>query len=174
MRSVYTLYTMSKPAIAAVNGAAAGAGLSIALACDLRLASDRAKFTTAFRSVGLSGDYGGAYFLPRLVGEAVARDLYFTGRIIDAEEARAIGLVGRVVPHDDLEAETMALARQLADGPVGAYARMKRNLALAAKGDLAAVLHSEAVGMGLSGLSADAAEAGRAFVEKRKPSFIRR
>ncbi|HET8764473.1 MAG TPA: enoyl-CoA hydratase-related protein, partial [Rhodanobacter sp.] len=157
--------------IASVNGAAAGAGLSIALACDMRIASDRARFTTAFRNVGLSGDYGGSYFLTRLAGDAVARELYVTGRAIDAAEALQIGSVNRVAPHDELEAETLALARTIADGPVGVYARMKRNLNLAAHADLRTVLESEALQMTLSGFAPDAREAGRAFVEKRKPQF---
>ena len=172
MQVSYALHAMGKPTIAAINGPAAGAGLSLALACDIRIASDRAKFTTAFRNVGLSGDFGGTYFLSRLVGEGVARELYFTGRIFDAEEALRIHMVNRVVPHDELEAETLALARQIADGPVGAYARMKRNFLVAARGDLVALLQQEAVNMTLSGLSADAREAGRAFVEKRKPNFL--
>jgi len=162
---------MPKPVIASVNGAAAGAGLSIALACDMRIASELARFTTAFRNVGLSGDYGGSYFLTRLAGDGVARELYFTGRVIDAAEALRVGIVNRVVPHEALEEETLALARTLADGPVGVYARMKRNLNLAAHADLRTVLESEALQMTLSGLAPDAREAGRAFVEKRKPQF---
>lgn len=168
----FVLHTMGKPSIAAVNGPAAGAGMSVALACDLRVASDRARFTTAFRNVGLSGDFGGTYFLPRLVGEGKARELYFTGAVIDAAEALRINLVNRVVPHEQLEAETMALAREIANGPVGAYARMKRNFAIAAKGDLALLLEQEAVTMSLSGISADARVAARAFVEKRRPDFL--
>ncbi len=162
---------LPKPVIASVNGAAAGAGMSIALACDIRIASEKARFTTAFRNVGLSGDYGGSYFLTRLAGDGVARELYFTGRAIDAEEALRVGIVNRVVGHDELEAETMALAHTIADGPVGVYARMKRNLNLAAHADLRTVLESEALNMMLSGIAPDAREAGRAFVEKRKPQF---
>jgi 2-(1,2-epoxy-1,2-dihydrophenyl)acetyl-CoA isomerase len=168
----YALHTMGKPAIAAVNGPAAGAGMSVALACDLRVASDRARFTTAFRNVGLSGDFGGTYFLTRLAGEGVARELYFTGAVIDAAEALRLGIVNRVVPHDDLERETMELARQIADGPIGAYARMKRNFLIAAKGDLGLSLQEEALNMRLSGASQEAWDAGRAFVEKRKPDFL--
>ena len=174
MQVAYVLHTIGKPTIAAVNGAAAGAGMSLALSCDLRVASDRARFTTAFRNVGLSGDFGGTYFLTRLAGDGAARELYFTGRTIDAEEALGLRIVNRVVPHDELEAETMALARQIADGPAGAYARMKRNFLVAAKGDLALSLQEEALNMSISGFSADAREAGRAFVEKRKPNFLGR
>jgi 2-(1,2-epoxy-1,2-dihydrophenyl)acetyl-CoA isomerase len=172
MQVPYMLHTMGKPTIAAVNGVAAGAGMAVALACDLRIASDRARFVTAFRNVGLSGDYGGTYFLTRLVGDGKARELYFTGEAVDAAEALRLGIVNRVVAHDDLEAEAMALARRIADGPIGAYARMKRNFIIAAKGDLALSLQEESLNMSVSGLSAEAREAARAFVEKRKPDFL--
>lgn len=168
----YVIHTMPKPVIAMVNGAAAGAGMSVALACDIRIASDRARFTTAFRNVGLSGDFGGSYFLTRLAGDAVARELYFSGAVIEAQEAYRIGIVNRVVPQDDLETETLAFAALLSNGPTGAYARMKRQLNLAAHADLRTVLEQEALNMTLSGLSPDAREAGRAFVEKRPPQFI--
>ncbi|MHB8575200.1 MAG: enoyl-CoA hydratase [Dehalococcoidia bacterium] len=167
----HAIHTLLKPVVAMVNGAAAGAGMSVALACDIRIASDRAKFTTAFRNVGLSGDFGGSYFLTRLAGDGVARELYFSGAIIEAAEAYRIGIVNKVVPHDELEAATMAFVRQLSHGPTGAYARMKRQLNLAAHADLRTVLETEALHMTLSGLSPDAKEAGRAFVEKRPPRF---
>jgi len=167
----YRLRFMGKPTIAMVNGAAAGAGFSLALACDLRIASDRARFTTAFRNVGLSGDFGGSYFLTRLAGDAVARQLYFTGRVIDAAEALRAGLLNQMVPHDTLEQETLDLARLISDGPVGAYARIKRQLNLSAHADLRTVLESEAVNITLSGLTADAREAGSAFLARRKPEF---
>ena len=102
-RTSYTLHTMPKPTIAMVNGHAVGAGLSLALACDIRIASDRAKFGTVFRNVGFSGDFGGSYFLQRLVGNERARLLYFTGQILEADEAQRIGMVSKVVPQDDLE-----------------------------------------------------------------------
>ena len=172
MQVPVVLHTMPKPTVAAVNGPAAGAGMSLALSCDLRLASDRARFVTAFRNVGLSGDFGGTYFLTRLAGDGKARELYFTGAAVDAAEALRIGIVNRVVPHDELETETLALARAIADGPAGAYARMKRCFQIAAKGDLALSLQEEALNMSLSGLSADAREAGRAFLEKRRPDFL--
>ncbi|HET9476519.1 MAG TPA: enoyl-CoA hydratase-related protein, partial [Dehalococcoidia bacterium] len=130
------LHTMPKPTIAAVNGHAVGAGLSLALACDVRIASENAKLGTVFRNVGFSGDFGGSWFLPRLVGIEMARKLYFTGEILTAEEAQRIGMVSKVVPHDQLEAETMALATQLAAGPTLAYARMKENLIRSATSDL--------------------------------------
>ena len=124
------LSTFPKPTIAMVNGHAVGAGLSLALACDIRIASEQAKLGTVFRNVGFSGDFGGSYFLQRLVGIGKARELYFTGEILTADAAGNIGMVNRVVPHDRLEPETMALAGQLASGPTLAYARMKENLNL--------------------------------------------
>jgi 2-(1,2-epoxy-1,2-dihydrophenyl)acetyl-CoA isomerase len=171
MRLPLVLRNLPKPVIAAVNGAAAGAGLSIALACDLRVASDRARFTTAFRSVGLSGDFGGSYFLTRLAGDAAARELYFTGAVIEAQEALRLGIVNRVVLHDELEQRTLELATTIATGPAGVYARMKRQLNLAAHAELQTVLEFEALHMTISGLTPDAREAGRAFVEKRTPRF---
>ena len=171
MATSYTLHTMPKPTIAMVNGHAVGAGLSLALACDLRVASDQAKLGTVFRNVGFSGDFGGSYFLPRLVGMERARQLYFTGEILIAEEALKIGMVSRVVPHDKLEEETMALATQLAGGPTLAYARMKENLNRSASSDLLTLLDQEALNMRLSATTSDHREAAKAFVEKRSPTF---
>jgi len=165
------LHTMPKPTIAMVNGHAVGAGLSLALACDLRVASDRAKLGTIFRNVGFSGDFGGSFFLAHLVGQGKARELYFTGEMLDAEEAHRIGMVNRVVPHDQLEQETMALAGRLASGPTLAYARMKENLNRAETCDLLTALDQEALNMQLSGMTNDHREAAKAFVEKRQPAF---
>ncbi len=170
-RTSYVLHTMPKPTIAMVNGHAVGAGLSLALACDLRVASDRAKFSTIFRNVGFSGDFGASWFLPRLVGMEKARELYFTAEILNAEEASTIGMVGRVVPHEKLEEETMALASQLASGPTIAYARMKENLNRSAFSDLGTVLDQEALNMRLSSTTNDHREAAKAFVDKRSPTF---
>ena len=167
----YALHTMPKPTIAMVNGHAVGAGLSLALACDIRIASDRAKFGTVFRNVGFSGDFGGSYFLQRLVGNERARQLYFTGEIIEAAEALRIGMVSKVVAHDDLERETMAFAAHLASGPALAYARMKENLNRAETADLGTLLDQEALNMRLSGTTKDHMEAAKAFVEKRQPTF---
>ncbi len=167
----YSLHTMPKPTIAMVNGHAVGAGLSLALACDLRIASDRAKFGTIFRNVAFSGDYGGSYFLQKLVGIGKARELYLTSEIVDANEALRIGMVNRVVPHNQLEEETMKLASLLAAGPTLAYARMKENLTRGEDCDLMTALDLEAMNMSLSGLSDDHREAARAFVEKRPPVF---
>jgi len=167
----YALHAMPKPTIAMLNGVAVGAGLSLALACDLRVASKQARLGTVFRNVGFSGDFGGSWFLPRLVGVEKARELYFTGAILEAEEALRIGMVTRVVPHDRLEDETMALATHLASGPSLAYARMKENLNRAMSCDLLTLLDQEALNMRLSGSTSDHKEAAKAFVEKRKPKF---
>ena len=168
----YALHMMPKPTIAAINGHAVGAGLSLALACDIRIASENAKMGTVFRNVGFSGDFGGSWFLPRLVGIEQARRLYFTGEVLDAHRARSIGLVSDVVDHDDLEKETMALAAHLASGPTLAYARMKENLNRSASVDLATLLDQEALNMVLSSTTQDHQEAAKAFVEKRKPAFV--
>ena len=170
-RTSYVLHTMPKPTIAMVNGAAAGAGLSLALACDIRFASDKAKFVTAFRNIALSGDFGGSYFLQRLVGAGKARELYFTAEKLDAEEALRIGMVNRVVPHDDLATETLAFAAKLAAGPTATLAHMKDNLNLAERGDLQALLDQEGFNQRLTGMSNDSREAVRAFIEKRDPTF---
>jgi len=167
----YVLHTMPKPTIAMVNGHAVGAGLSLALACDIRIASDRAKLGTVFRNVGFSGDFGGSWFMQRLVGMAKARELYFTGEIVEADAALALGMVNRVVEHDRLEAETLAFAQQLAGGPSLAFARMKENLNRGATADLLTALDMEALNMRLSGATNDHREAARAFVEKRAPTF---
>ena len=167
----YVLHTMPKPTIAMVNGHAVGAGLSLALACDLRIASDKAKLGTVFRNVGFSGDFGGSWFLPRLVGMEKARELYFTGEILEAAEAKRVGMVSRVVPHDELEAETMKLASLLASGPTLAYARMKENLNRSWSQDLLPHLDQEALNMRLSGGTMDHREAAKSFVEKRQPVF---
>jgi 2-(1,2-epoxy-1,2-dihydrophenyl)acetyl-CoA isomerase len=167
----FMLHTMPKVTIAMLNGHAVGAGLSLALACDLRIASDKAKIGTAFRNVGFSGDFGGSYFMSKIAGIETARYMYYSGEIVDAERARSLSLVSKVVPHDDLEAETMKLAEHIAAGPTLAYARMKENLNRAETCDLATALDAEALNMVLSGQTKDHMEAARAFVEKRQPTF---
>jgi 2-(1,2-epoxy-1,2-dihydrophenyl)acetyl-CoA isomerase len=163
---------MPKPTIAAVNGYAVGAGISLALAADMRVASEQAKFGTAFKNVGLSGDYGGSWYMQRLIGYGKTRELYFTAEIIDANEALRLGMVNKVVTHDSLMEEALALATKLASGPTRTYARMKENLNLAAHADLQTLLHHEALNMRLSGMSNDSREAVMAFIEKREPKFI--
>ncbi len=165
------LHEMPKPTIAVVRGAAAGAGLSLALACDLRIASDTARFGTAFARVGYSGDFGGSFFLTQLVGTGKARELYFTADMLDAREALALGLVNKVVPDAQLEEETFALASRLARGPRIAYRYMKRNLNAAENGALKDLLDLESWHQIRCGLTEDHREAARAFVEKREPVF---
>ena len=165
------LHEMPKPTIAMVRGAAAGAGLSLALACDMRIASDSARFATAFARVGYSGDFGGSWFLTKLVGTAKARELYFTADILDAATALRLGLVNRVVADADLEKETRALAGRLARGPRIAYRYMKRNMNAAESGTLGELLDLEAWHHSRTGATDDHREAARAFVEKREPVF---
>ena len=168
------LHDMPKPTIAMVNGVAAGAGMSLALACDMRIAGESARMTVAFPKVGLSGDYGGSYFLTRIVGPAKARELYFTSDMLDSARLLSLGLASQVVPDATLETATMALARQFADGPRMAWRYIKRNMKAAEEGTLSDTLDSEAYGMLRTRETADHAEAAKAFVEKRKPVFCGR
>lgn len=165
------LYEMPKPTIAMLPGPAAGAGFSLALACDLRYAVEGAKITTAFAKVGFSGDYGGTWFLTRLVGSAKARELYFLSDVIDAEEAVGLGIVNRVFPAESLADEVMAIARRLASGPTVAYRYMKENLNRAVHGEMGECLDMEAAHHVHCGQTRDHVEAAQAFVEKREPVF---
>ncbi len=165
------IYEMPKPVIASLPGAAAGAGMSLALACDLRIASENAILTTAFARVGFSGDYGGTWFLTRLVGAAKARELYFLSERIDAKEAERLGLVNWVVPEAALEERTLALAKQLASGPTVAYRYIKENIKRAMTEDLFECLDLEATHHLHTGRTEDHREAAKAFVEKRTPVF---
>ncbi|HEY5293110.1 MAG TPA: enoyl-CoA hydratase [Burkholderiales bacterium] len=165
------LHEIPKPTIAMVNGAAAGAGLAMALACDLRVASESARFITAFVKVGFSGDFGGSYFLSKLVGTAKARELYYTGDPLDASQALALGLVSTVVPDVELLDATMALARRLAGGPSIALGLMKQNFNAAENGTLSELLDLEALHQVQTARTEDHREAARAFVEKRPPIF---
>ena len=165
------LHDMPKITIASIPGAAAGAGLSIALACDFRIAARGAKITTAFAKVGLSGDFGGTYFLTQLVGSAKAKELYLLSDVILAEEAERLGVVNRAVDPKELEAETMALAKRLANGARITQGLMKRNLNIAEKGDMLLSFDTEALNHSRTAQTADHAEAAKAFVEKRAPVF---
>lgn len=129
------MYTMPKPVVASLPGAAAGAGLALALACDFRIASENAILTTAFAKVGFSGDYGGTYFMTQLVGSAKARELYLLSDRVDAKQAEQLGLVNQVVAADALENKTFELAQRLASGPSVAFRYMKENLNRAVNGD---------------------------------------
>ena len=165
------LRTMPKVVIAMDNGPAVGAGLGLAMACDLRIAGRSARFGTGFAGVGYSGDFGGSWTLTRLVGTAKTRELYLLGEIIDAETAQSLGLVNRVVDDDALHDEAAALARRIADGPRIAYGYMKRNLFAAETEPLATVLEMEAVHQARTAMTEDHLEASRAFAEKRRPVF---
>jgi len=161
---------LEKPIIAAVNGYATGAGLHIALASDIVIASDRAKFREAFVMIGLIPDLAGFYFLPLRVGLPKAKELMFTGRLFDAQEAEAMGLVNRVVPHEALEKEVMDLARTLAEGPTRAYGMIKSALNQWPL-NLSAFLELEANLQSVAFATRDFDEGRRAFLEKRKPVF---
>jgi 2-(1,2-epoxy-1,2-dihydrophenyl)acetyl-CoA isomerase len=168
------LWSMPKPTIAVIGGPAAGAGLSLALACDLRYAASGAILTTAFAHVGLAGDYGGTWFLTRLVGAAKARELYFFSERITSEEGVQLGIVNAVFAPDDLEREALERARHLAAGPSIAYRYMKENLNRAVHGELGECLDMEAAHHIHTGTTADHREAATAFVEHRQPVFRNR
>ncbi len=171
MESARLLHEMSKPTLAVINGACAGAGMALALACDLRIANAEAKFTTAFAGVGGSGDFGGSWFLSNIVGTAKARELYYFANVFDGTEAESIGVVNRAVPATDLPAEASKWASKLANGPSVALSFMKRNMNLAEHGTLAQALDQEALYMTLAMRTDDHREAATAFIEKRKPNF---
>lgn len=166
-----TLFRMPKPTLAALPGPAAGAGLSLALACDLRIMASTAIVTTAFARVGFSGDYGGTYFMTRLVGAAKARELYFLSERVTADEALRLGLTNWVCPPEQLEQRTHEIAARLASGPTVAYRYMKENLNRAMAGDVDDCLDLEATHHVHCGRTEDHREASRAFVEKREPRF---
>jgi len=168
---VVLLHRMSKPTIASIRGPAAGSGLVLAAACDLRIVSETAVLRTAFASAGRCGDPGGTYLITKLVGPARAREIYLLDPKLTAAEALAMGLVTKVVPDDQLEAETMAIATRFAEGPGLAYAGIKRNLNAAETGTLEETMVQEGPTNVAASLSHDGKEAGRAFLEKRKPVF---
>ena len=165
------LYEMPKPTVAALPGAAAGAGLSLALACDLRYAAESAVLTTAFSRVGFAGDYGGTWFLTHLVGPAKARELYYLSPRITGAEAERLGIVNAVFADDRLEDEVMGIASRLAAGPRVAYRYMKENLNRAVLGELGECLDMEAAHHIRTGLTEDHREAVAAFLDKREPVF---
>jgi 2-(1,2-epoxy-1,2-dihydrophenyl)acetyl-CoA isomerase len=166
------LHEMPKPTLAVISGPAAGAGLSLALACDLRIAADDAKLTTAFSKIGLSGDFGGSYFLNHLVGAAKAREMYFTGEVVLGSQAALIGLVNRSVPKDQLDQAAQAWAVELAALPTLAIGYMKRNLNAGLRGSLSEVLDLEAIHMIRTFETEDHKAAAIAFVEKKLPQFL--
>ncbi|MGI9592072.1 MAG: enoyl-CoA hydratase [Myxococcota bacterium] len=165
------IHRLEKPVVCALPGPAAGAGLGIALACDLRIMAESAFVTTAYARLGLSGDYGASWFLTQLVGTAKARELFFTGDRVDAAECERLGIANRVVPDADLEKESLALAQRIAAGPPQALRWMKDTLNRALREDLPSILELEADRMVLSAQTDDYLEAVKAFQEKRAPVF---
>ncbi|HJX99471.1 MAG TPA: enoyl-CoA hydratase-related protein [Streptosporangiaceae bacterium] len=165
------LWHMPKPTIAAIGGPAAGAGLSLALACDLRYAVPGAVLTTAFAKVAFAGDYGGTWFLTRLVGSSKAKELYYFSERLSAEDAQRLGIVNAIFPPADFEREVMERARRLAQGPSIAYRYMKENLNRAVSGELGDCMDLEVTHHVHTGLTEDHREAAQAFVDKREPRF---
>jgi enoyl-CoA hydratase/carnithine racemase len=168
------LAALRKPTIAALPGPAAGAGLALALACDIRIAAESAVMTTGYARIALTGDYGIAWLLTRLVGTSRARELMFLSERIDARRCEAMGLVNRVVADAELRDVAFALARSLAAGPLQAFAGMKDNLDHALTTDLLDSMDQEAAYMVRSARTTDHKEAVRAFIDKRKPEFVGR
>ena len=165
------IHELGKVTIAALPGVAAGAGLSIALACDLRIACESAFVTTAFKNVGLSGDYGASWFLPRLIGLAKAKELFYTAERVPADTCLELGIFNRVFPDATFREEAFAFARELANGPSATYTRMKKHLNSGVDQGLRETLAMEAEHMVESMRSSEAREAIRAFMEKRSPKF---
>ncbi|MFQ5490128.1 MAG: enoyl-CoA hydratase-related protein [Phycisphaerae bacterium] len=168
---IQKMRAVEKPIIAAVNGVAAGAGCSLALACDLRIASEKASFMEAFIHVGLIPDSGSTFFLPRLVGVGKALEMCFTGQKVSAKEALGMGLVNRVVPPEQLSEATLELAAKLAKLPTKAIGLTKRLINQSYSQDLAAQLEAEAFAQTTAAKTADHIEGVRAFLEKRPPQF---
>ena len=169
--TVLALRNAPKPVIAAINGAAAGAGMNLALCCDIRLASTAAKFAQAFVRRGLHPDWGGTYFLPRVVGTAKACEMIFTGEVIDAQEALRLGIVSAVHAPEALMPAALALARKIADGPPIAIRLAKRAIYHNAECDLRQALEFETYAQNICYDTEDSAEGIQAFVEKRPPAF---
>jgi enoyl-CoA hydratase/carnithine racemase len=165
------LFAVRKPTVAALPGAAAGAGLAIALACDIRLAARSAFASTGYARIGLSGDYGISWLLTRTVGPARARELMFTAERIDTERGERIGLFNRTIDDARLQDEAFSYAKSLAEGPGVAFRNMKDNLDEALGIDYPTALHREAERLVRCSRTEDHKEAVQAFVEKRKPAF---
>ena len=170
-QTVEALYSIMVPVIAKVNGVAAGAGMNMALACDLILASDQARFSEIFARRGLSVDFGGTWVLPRLIGLHKAKELAFFADVISAEQAAEFGIVNKVVPHEQLDAETQDWANRLAAGPPLALAMTKRMLTLNASNDFKSALEAEGMAQTVNFYTSDTKEAVAAFLDKRDPKF---
>lgn len=166
-----SLTACPKPVVAVIRGACVGAGLSIAAACDIRLASTTAKFGAVFTKIGLASDLGLSFLLPKLVGHAKALEMYYTGELVMAEEAKAIGLVNRLVPDEKLDEEAASFVEKLASGPTGSLSMVKRQVYLALESSMRAVLELEAAHQTIATYGEDAREGIRAINEKRPPGF---
>ena len=174
METSRILHEIPTPTIAVLPGAAAGAGFSLALACDMRIASENAKLTTAFAKVGFPGDFGGTFYLTQMVGTAKARELYYLASILTANQAKELGIVNHVTTDDDLESFSSNIIEQIATGPTTALRYMKKNMNLAEKGNLNQSLDSEALYQTLCRDTEDHQNAAKAFVEKKTPVFTGR
>lgn len=170
----WQLYNMPKVTIAAVNGFAMGAGLGVCLACDLRIASDNARFGTAYAKVGYGGDFGTTWLLTHYVGAPKAKELFFLADMIDATEAHRLGLINRVVEHDELTSHVAGVASTIANGPLTSFRYMKANVNLATSTDFRTLLDREAETHLRCGETEDHKEGVRAFLEKRQPMFTGR
>ncbi len=170
----WAIYKHPKVTIAAVNGFAMGAGLGICLSCDLRIASDQAKFGTAYAKVGFGGDFGTTWLLTHYAGAPKAKELLFLAEMFDAAEAHRLGLVNRVVPQDQLEQETRGVAERIAHGPLTSFRYMKANVNFAGSTDYRTMLDREAETHTRCGQTEDHKEGVRAFIEKRSPKFTGR
>ncbi len=170
-KAVLAINTMEKPVIASVNGIAAGGGCNLALGCDIILASDRARFAQVFVKRGLHPDWGGIYFLPRLVGYTKAAELIFTGRIIDALESLEIGLVNHVIPHEKLMDQTRKMAEEIAQNAPIPIAFAKRGLQNFSQWNLAQAIDHESYAQEICMKTRDMTEGFKAFLEKRQPEF---
>lgn len=170
-RIVLPIRRLPKPVIASINGAAAGGGLSLALACDLRIAAESARFSFAYSNVGLAADGGSTYILPRLVGPSLAAELLFSSEVLDARRALELGLVNRVVPAEQLEWATRTWASELAAKPAHSLAEAKALIAQSLDADLETQLAAEVEAMARCAATEDFREGARAFVEKRPPRF---
>lgn len=170
-RAVYSMWSLEKPIIGAINGVAAGGACNVALSCDLLVASEKAKFIQVFARRGMVADAGGTFFLPRLIGLARAKELMFTGEALTADRALELGIVTRVVAHEKLMDEAMELAQRLAAGPTRAIGMMKSMLNKSFESDILTALDREGSLQGIAVSTADVVEGVTAFMQKRKPDF---
>jgi 2-(1,2-epoxy-1,2-dihydrophenyl)acetyl-CoA isomerase len=168
---ILSITGIEKPIIACVNGVAAGAGFSMALACDIVIASENALFSLAFAKVGLVPDMGGLYFFPRVAGMHKAKELFYTAKMLNANEAQEMGFLNKVVPHEELESYTIGFARQIAQGPMKAFGIAKKLMLKSMELNLGDLLEYEVMAQALCLQSDDHKEGVRAFYDKRKPLF---